>query len=254
VCDRSSLKPLAPQRFAVQFTMSQQGHDSLRRAQDLLGHQVPNGDIAQVIERALALLVGHLEQQKFAATGQPRTGRPRDTANPRYVPARIKRAVVERDGARCTFENEAGRRCASRSRLEFDHVQEVARGGEATVDGIRLMCRAHNQYAAECTYGAEFMRHKRIAAAETRAAEKAQTSAARAETAADAQAPIIAHDRDVVPWLRQLGFSVSEARIGAAGCEHIPDASLEQRVRVALSCVGLRGTRTGSARNELATS
>ena len=67
-CHRPTVKPLAPQRFAVQFTMSRQGHDSLRRAQDLLGHQIPSGDIAQVFERALGLLVAHLEQQKFAAT------------------------------------------------------------------------------------------------------------------------------------------------------------------------------------------
>jgi hypothetical protein len=89
------------------------------------------------------------------------------------------------------------------------------------------------------------MRHKRVAAAETRAIAKAQSSAARAAVTAIAQAPIMSGDRDVVPWLRQLGFSVSEARIGAAGCEHIPDASLEERVRVALSCVGVRGTRMG---------
>ena len=42
-------------------------------------------------------------------------------------------------------------------------------------------------------------------------------------------------------------LSVSEARRGAAGCEHVPEASLEQRVRVALSCIGVRGTRTGPA-------
>ena len=176
VCDRSSLKPLAPQRFAVQFTMSQQGHDSLRRAQELLGHQVANGDIAQIFEKALTLLVGHMEQQKFAATDQPRRGRIRGSANPRHIPADVKRAVWERDGSQCTFESETGRRCEARSRLEFDHVLEVARGGEATVDGVRLRCRAHNQYAAECTFGSEFMRHKRIAAAEARTDAKSRVS------------------------------------------------------------------------------
>ena len=97
------------------------------------------------------------------------------------------------------------------------------------------------------------MRHKRIAAAETRvdakarAAEKAQTSASRAETAANAQAPIMTEDRDVVPWLRKLGFSVAEAHRGEERCEEFPDASLEQRVRLALSCIGARGTRMSPA-------
>ena len=45
--------------------------------------------------------------------------------------------------------------------LEFDHIHEFARGGESTADNVRLLCRAHNQYAAECTYGAEFMEAKR---------------------------------------------------------------------------------------------
>jgi hypothetical protein len=40
-------------------------------------------------------------------------------------------------------------------------VLEVARGGTASVDGIRLRCRAHNQFTAECTFGAGFMREKR---------------------------------------------------------------------------------------------
>ena len=43
---------------------------------------------------------------------------------------------------------------------------EFARGGKATVDGIRLRCRPHNQYQAERTYGAAFMQRKREQAAE----------------------------------------------------------------------------------------
>lgn len=64
--------------------------------------------------------------------------------------------------------SDAGRRCTARRGLQFDHIQKVARGGEATVSGIRLLCRAHNQYGAERTFGVEFMRHKRVAAAEAR--------------------------------------------------------------------------------------
>ena len=48
--------------------------------------------------------------------------------------------------------------------MEFDHVDAFARGGEASVAGIRLLCRAHNQLEAERTFGAEFMSHKRRAA------------------------------------------------------------------------------------------
>ena len=40
---------------------------------------------------------------------------------------------------------------------------------------------------------------------------------------------------EVLPVLRQLGFRAEEARCAAALCEPMPDAPLEQRVRVALS-------------------
>jgi 5-methylcytosine-specific restriction endonuclease McrA len=48
--------------------------------------------------------------------------------------------------------------------LEFDHREPVARGGEATAENLRLVCRSHNQHAAERTFGAAFMERKREAA------------------------------------------------------------------------------------------
>jgi 5-methylcytosine-specific restriction endonuclease McrA len=178
VGERSRVLPLAPQRFGVQFTMSQSEYDDLRHAQALLGHQVPPGDLAAVFARALKALIPQLERQKFAVTDKPRPGRRASRADSRHIPAEVKRAVWKRDGAQCTFVSKTGHRCSARTRLEFDHVQEYARGGEATVSGIRLRCWAHNQYEAERTYGAEFMRHKRLAAAEARATAKAHAQAA----------------------------------------------------------------------------
>ena len=116
--------------------------------------------------------------------------------------------------------SESGQRCPARTRLEYDHADPVARGGQATVERMRLLCRAHNEYAAECTFGTGFMSRKR---------EEAQHARARAAAA------VPSSDRDVVPWLRQLGFRADEARRAAAQCEGIPEASLEERVRLALS-------------------
>ena len=96
--------------------------------------------------------------------------------------------------------------------------------------GIRLRCRAHNQFAAECAFGVEFMNNKRHEAqARSAAARKAKAEQARTATEQD--------ERDVVPWLRQLGFNMREAQAAAALCSDIPDAPLEERVRVALRYV-----------------
>ena len=111
------------------------------------------------MERALDALIAALEKQKLAATDSPRARR--SVANGRYVPAEIKRAVWARDGGRCAFVSEKGKRCESRVRVELDHVIPVANGGQTSTGNLRLLCRSHNQYAAECALGTGFMDAKR---------------------------------------------------------------------------------------------
>lgn len=108
------------------------------------------------------------EMQKCAATERPSTKQARTSRNARHIPAAVKRAVRKRDADRCTFMSDSGHRCDSRTQLEFDHIDAVARGGAATVGNIRLRCRAHNQLEAERTFGAGFMHGKRETARESR--------------------------------------------------------------------------------------
>jgi hypothetical protein len=157
---RPKVAPLAAERFGIQFTIDKATHDRLRNVQALLGPGVPNSDLAKVFALALECLEAKLEKRKFGKTSRP--GRRRGSKNPRYVSPAIQRAVYERDGGQCTFVGTGGKRCEARETLEYDHVDPVARGGRATVSGIRLLCRTHNQYAAECTFGTEFMQAKRL--------------------------------------------------------------------------------------------
>ena len=154
--------PRSLERYAIQVTVSKATHDKLRQAQALLSHAVPSGDVAEVLDRALDVLIAQLEKRKFGATDRPQApGAPKAL---RHVPAHVRRAVRARDSDRCTFVDGHGTRCNERKFLEFDHVETLSRGGQATVSNIRLRCRAHNQYDAERTFGAEFMRHKRARA------------------------------------------------------------------------------------------
>lgn len=152
----------APEQFVLQVTIGRGTRGKLLRAQALLGHSIPSGDVAQVLDRALDVLVTQLEKRKFAATERPRS-RPvvGKSTRVRHVPAQVRRAVWERDGGRCSFVGTGGKRCEARRLLEFDHVEPVARGGRATIDGMRLRCRAHNQLEAERAFGVDFMRRKR---------------------------------------------------------------------------------------------
>jgi hypothetical protein len=83
----AKVAPLAPQRFALQVTIGQATHDKLRRAQALLRHRVPSGDLDQLLGHALDTLLRDLERQKFAATEQPRAAKGcAPTTDPRRVP------------------------------------------------------------------------------------------------------------------------------------------------------------------------
>jgi hypothetical protein len=71
----------------------------------------------------------------------------------RHLPSAVRRAVLERDGLRCTWQGPDGRRCESRAFLEHDHIHPRGRGGSDEPANIHLRCRAHNQLSAEQTYG-----------------------------------------------------------------------------------------------------
>ena len=183
--------------------MDEEMHEELVAVQALLGHVLPSGDVAEVFRRALRELRQKLEKQKFGSCNRPRPQK--GVAEGRHIPAAVKRAVCERDGGQCTFMSEKGKRCESRARLEYDHVEAVARGGEAATDNLRLRCRVHNHYAAECEFGTEFMQAKREEAREEAARAKAEAEAqaiaeAKAQAAAEA-----ASQKEVIPWLRALG-------------------------------------------------
>jgi len=153
----------APARYKVQFTAGAELHDKIARAQALLRHQVPDGDLAAVFDRAMTLLVRELERARFGATSSPRkTASETDpTPSSRRIPDPIRRAVWTRDGGQCTFRDRQGQRCPARERLEFHHVVPFAQGGDHSESNVTLRCAGHNALQAEFDYGAAFMAARR---------------------------------------------------------------------------------------------
>jgi hypothetical protein len=239
--ERARITPLSAEAYAVQFTRSRKADERFRYAQDLLGHSVKPDDIANVYERAVEALIERLERVRFGARAKPRKGGRRSKNGTRYVSRDVKRAVWTRDGGQCTYTSESGRRCEARKDLQYDHVTEFARGGEATVDNIRLRCPGHNQHAAEQTFGAGFMKQKREGAAAARAAVKAARARDLAGKAAEAErARLLPHQLEVIPWLEQLGCRKDESRVAVERCRDMADAPLEQRVKRSLTWFGAR--------------
>jgi hypothetical protein len=156
---RAVIAPIAPQRYRIQITAGAGTFMKLQRAQDLLRHQVPDGNPTVVIDRALTVLVSDLERRRFAAVSRPVTGRPqprKDGAPPvwtRHIPADVRREVWQRDGGRCAYVHHDGKRCELRGWLEFHHLKPHAWGGRPVPENLELRCRAHNQYEADLVFG-----------------------------------------------------------------------------------------------------
>jgi hypothetical protein len=148
--------PLSASRYEFHFTGPAAAYDKLQRAQELLRHAIPDGDVGTIFDRALSALITEVEKRRFARTDQPRPDRSaaaaNDNAESRHVPAEYKRVVWSRDDGRCKFR--AGRRrCESRSGLEYHHVIPWQLGGPTTPDNLELRCRAHNGYEADVYFG-----------------------------------------------------------------------------------------------------
>jgi 5-methylcytosine-specific restriction endonuclease McrA len=161
----------APQRYRVQFTAGEECVQLIERAKALLpGGAGKGGELAEIHLRALRMLVVELEKQKYGAARASRRGeraervdcRPsaqvadppqRSEGQGRYVPAGERRAVFERDGARCSYIDGRGQRCRETRCLELHHVAAFARGGANVAENLALFCRAHNTLAAEEEFG-----------------------------------------------------------------------------------------------------
>jgi len=221
-----------PVRFPLHLAVTQCFRDKLAYARDLLGHALPGGEAAEVLERALDAVIEQLEKRRFGngsrtpSAGARGTRRAGETGE-RHVPMAVRREVFRRDGGRCTFVGDTGHRCESRRRLELDHVVPIARGGLTTADNLRLRCRTHNRLEVERAFGHEFMRAKR---------ERAAREAAAAATGRPAPVPPPdpAWRADVVAALRTLGYRDREVHAAMATCDLGPKATIEQRVRTAL--------------------
>ncbi len=141
------IRPLAPERYKVQFTIGPDTHRKLRALQDLMRHVIPDGDVAEIFDRAITRLLRDIERRTFANVQRPASTHNVVKVSGRHVPATVKRDVWVRDRGQCAFVGVKGR-CEERGFLQFHHVIPFADGGETSTENLQLRCRAHNAYEA----------------------------------------------------------------------------------------------------------
>ena len=161
---------LAPQRYAVQFTATEEYVRLVEEAQALLSHSAAGATLVEIQLRALRVFVAALRKQKYAAAEveqeaaeaqRPHSSSELPRQRGRHIPAVVRRAVFAREAGRCSYVDTSGRRCPETHRLEFHHLEPFALGGEHTPSNLALRCRAHNALAAEADFGRGLVEEKR---------------------------------------------------------------------------------------------
>jgi len=162
-----TLEPLAEGSYRLELAIGAALKEKLELAADLMSHANPSRDLAVVVERAVELLIENLRKQRFGQTSRPRSARARSSepqagaldlaARPRQrlrIPNELRRQLLARDGASCTFVCDDGRRCCARAFLQIHHDEAWAKGGPDALGNLRLVCAAHNRLLAEREFGA----------------------------------------------------------------------------------------------------
>lgn len=137
--------PLNQKETRFNFSIEVDG-DFMRlynEAKALVGHVPAN----EVFKRALK---GFIEKKTEAPKRRVAESQGRSLS--RYISKADRFEVRKRDGGRCTYIAPDGKRCSERHGLEFDHIMPFGKGGDNSVQNIRLLCRAHNQLHAENCY------------------------------------------------------------------------------------------------------
>jgi len=171
---KAVVEPLSAARYRIQLNASAQLKEKLEHALELTSHANPSGDLAVMIERAVDLLVERVEEQRFAQTKSP--GRSKASGEKKrgrsvksgafhavsrgHIPNDTMRQIVARDGLRCTFVGNDGRRCTARKFIQIHHVDPWARGGGETVDNLTMLCASHNRLLGERDFGRELVERR----------------------------------------------------------------------------------------------
>jgi hypothetical protein len=157
----STVEPLTADLRRLHVTVSKRFTEKLEAARDALSHSHPGADVETILEAGLDLLLERAAKRK----GLVKRPRPAavpaaaavESANPRHVPAAVRREVFLRDEGKCQWPLADGGICGSTHRVELDHIVPVGRGGRSTASQMRTLCRFHNDLAAREVYGDELM-------------------------------------------------------------------------------------------------
>lgn len=153
-CPRTEAIPLTADLRRLHATVSKEFLRKVEAARSALSHSHPGASLEDILEAGLDLVLAREARRRaLGADPRPAPSSPTAPANPRHIPAGVRRAVFQRDGCRCSWPLASSGVCGSTLRLQLDHVVPVALGGASTIDNLRVTCSFHNDLAARQVFG-----------------------------------------------------------------------------------------------------
>jgi HNH endonuclease len=148
--------PLTADLSRLHVTVSKRFLAKLAAARDALSHSHPGANLETVLEAGLDLILADRDRKR-GLVKKARTSAPAPSANPRHIPAAVRREVFTRDEGQCRWPLASGGVCGSTARVQLDHIVPIARGGTSTVSNLRVVCAIHNIVAARLALGDHVM-------------------------------------------------------------------------------------------------
>jgi hypothetical protein len=136
----------------LRLVISEELLEKLERLKNLLGHKSDAQTYAGLIEELADLALKKLDPME-----KPRVPPLETKTSTRYISEKTKRAIWQRDGGQCTYNDPITGRCSGKHALQYQHIIPFAQGGQSTFDNLTLHCQAHNRLAAIQAYGLEKM-------------------------------------------------------------------------------------------------
>jgi len=151
--------PVLEEKYRLEFSVSAETMNKIKRAKSLLSTRYPKGvKLETLLEQLLDNYLEKSDPERREANNDIKLNKLERT---RYIPQKIKDIVFKRDGGRCSFVGNNGRRCGSAWNLQYDHIVPFGKGGDNSPENLRLLCGKHNQLMTEREYGEEQMQQFR---------------------------------------------------------------------------------------------
>lgn len=163
---KTVVKPVSIDLNRVNVTFSDSTLLKLQRAKDLLSGSSDDEIFGKALDALLEKIAPERRHErrtkrllafkkKASTTTNPKCGTSSDLSPARSRRGRLadRDKVITEAGARCSFKSKEGVQCTARRNLEIDHIRPWALGGESSAANFRVLCRKHNRWLAEKTFG-----------------------------------------------------------------------------------------------------